>query len=123
MRTSYISPASGGGYAQAVNVEGASPLLFISGQTPEADGSRLPTTFEDQCRLAWRNVETRLEAAGLCLDNLVSVTVFLADRSHAQANRMIRAEILGKRTPALTVVAATLLDAEWLVEINAVAAA
>ena len=122
MRTTSISPALGGGYAQAVQLEQFSRLLFISGQTPELENSPLPPAFEDQCRFAWRNVESRLKAAGFSLDNLVSVTVFLADRSYARANRAIRAEVLGQRTPALTVVAATLLDTEWMVEINAIAA-
>lgn len=118
-----ISPGPSGGYAQAVQIQHAQQVLFISGQTPEVEGIALPDTFEDQCCLAWRNVETRLKAAGMTLDDLVNVTVFLGDRSYAQANRIIRAEILGARTPALAVVAATLLDPQWKVEINAVAAA
>jgi 2-iminobutanoate/2-iminopropanoate deaminase len=122
MEISSIDAAPNGGYAQAVLLSGSDSLLFISGQTAEVAGHALPATFLEQCRLAWSNVETRLRAAGMTLDNLVNVTVFLADRDFAAENRIVRGEILGKRTPALTVIAATLLDPDWLVEINAVAA-
>jgi enamine deaminase RidA (YjgF/YER057c/UK114 family) len=123
MKRRAIAPGPSGGYAQAVEIEGPSRWLFVSGQTPESDEAPLPEAFEDQCRLAWRNVDSRLQAAGMTLDNLVNVTVFLGERQYAQANRVIRGEVLGDRAPALTVVAAQLLDTDWKVEINAVAVA
>ena len=69
-----------GGYPQAVEVVGAKRLLFVSGQIPvRADGT-LPKEFKEQARLAWANVEAQLRAAGMSLDNLVKVTIFLSDR-------------------------------------------
>ena len=121
MEVSSIEPSPKGGYAQAVLVRDAARMLFISGQTAEAAGD-LPATFGEQCRLAWRNVEARLRAAGLSLDDLVNVTVFLARPEFAAENCVVRAEVLAHRTPALTVVSATLLEPQWLVEINAIAA-
>lgn len=122
MYVSSIDPSPNGGYAQAVLVAGATSLLFVSGQTADTAGEALPTTFIEQCRIAWRNVEARLRAAGMSLDELVNVTVFLARPEFASENRIVRAEVLGQRTPALTVVSTALLDPQWLVEINAVAA-
>ncbi len=117
------APAAMGGYAQAVEVTGASRLLFISGQVPTAKDGTAPDTFREQCRLAWANVEAQLRAAGMTLDNLVKVTTFLADRRDAMENRAVRAEVLGGRSPAMTVIIAGIFDEAWLIEIEAVAAA
>ena len=117
------APAAVGGYAQAVEVTGATRLLFVSGQVPLTVGGELPDTFEQQCRLAWANVEAQLRAAGLTLDNLVKVTIFLASRSFAAENREVRQHVLGSRTPAMTVIITGIFDESWLIEIEAVAAA
>lgn len=117
------APVPTTGYSQAVEVRGHERLLFVSGQTPvDADGV-VPEGFEAQCRLAWRNVEAQLAAAGMTLDNLVMHRTYLADRRHAMANRAVRNEVLAGRRPALTVVVAGIFDEAWLVEIEAVAAA
>jgi enamine deaminase RidA (YjgF/YER057c/UK114 family) len=111
------------GYVQAVEVTGTERVLFVSGQTPtKADGT-VPEGFEAQCRLAWRNVEAQLLAAGMTLDNLVMHRTYLADRSYALLNRSVRNEVLGDRKTALTVVIAGIFDDAWLLEIEAVAAA
>ena len=100
------------GYVQAREVSGHSRMLFISGQTPvDADG-KVPDGFEAQLR-----------AAGMTLDNLVMSRTYLADRRFGLANRAVRNEILGGRETALTVVVAGIFDENWLLEIEAVAAA
>ncbi|HEY0683415.1 MAG TPA: RidA family protein [Steroidobacter sp.] len=115
--------SNGHSYAQACLIERPSRLLFISGQVPaDADG-KVPARFDDQCRLAWRNVETQLVAAGMTLADLVKVTVFLSDRQYRAANAAVRKEVLGSHTPALTIVITGIYDEEWLLEIEAVAAA
>jgi enamine deaminase RidA (YjgF/YER057c/UK114 family) len=117
------APAPASRYAQALEVSGHDRLLFISGQTPvDADG-RVPEGFEAQCRLAWRNVEAQLAAAGMTLDNLVMHRTYLADRRDRLINRAVRDEMLRGRETALTVVVAGIFDEAWLVEIEAVAAA
>ena len=117
------APAAAGGYAQAVEVEGARRFLFISGQVPIAADGTLPEGFRAQYSQAWRNVEAQLHAAAMGLDDLVKVTTLLADRGYAAENRRVRQEILGDQSPALTVVVAGIFDERWLVEIEAVAAA
>jgi enamine deaminase RidA (YjgF/YER057c/UK114 family) len=116
------APPPLGRYAQAFEVAGARRLLFISGQVPTAADGTLADGFEAQCRQVWANLEAQLRAAGMTLDNLVKVSIYLADRAHAGANRAIRQEVLGERTPALTVLIAGIFDATWLIEIEAVAA-
>jgi enamine deaminase RidA (YjgF/YER057c/UK114 family) len=83
----------------------------------------VPADFKAQCRLAWANVQAQLKAADMTLDDLVKVTVFLADRRHRQANYEVRHEILGARSPALTIIITGIYDEAWLLEIEAVAAA
>jgi 2-iminobutanoate/2-iminopropanoate deaminase len=117
------APMAVGVYAQAVTLEGARKLAFVSGQIPVDRDGKVPLGFTDQARLAWRNLEAQLEAAGMSLDNLVKVTIFLADRRYGLENREVRHEILGERSPALTVIITGIFDAAWLLEIEAVAAA
>ena len=109
------------GYSQAVEVPGHTRMLFVSGQIPVAADGAVPEGFEAQCRLAWRNVEAQLEAAGMTLDNLVMHRTYLADRRYTALNRGVRSEVLGIRETALTVVIAGIFDEAWLLEIEAVA--
>lgn len=115
--------SSGLSYAQACLVERPDRLLFISGQVPADANGKVPASFEDQCRLAWRNVEAQLTAAGMALTDLVKVTVFLSDRQYRTANAAVRKEVLGSHAPALTIIITGIYDEEWLLEIEAIAAA
>ncbi len=117
------APQAAGGYAQAVEVTGATRTLHVSGQIPQAADGTVPSAFADQCRLAWANLEAQLRAAGMTLDDLVKVTTFLADRRFAAENRAVRQAVLGGRAPALTVVITGIFDETWLIEIEGVAMA
>jgi 2-iminobutanoate/2-iminopropanoate deaminase len=117
------SPPVEGSYPQAVEVTGATRWLFLSGQIPVAPDGTLAADFRGQCDQVWSNVETQLVAAGMTMDNLVKVTTFLADRRHALENRAARLKWLDGRQPALTVIVTGLFEADWMVEIEAVAAA
>ena len=117
------APAAAGGYAQAIELQGAQRLLFISGQVPTTVSGEVPQDFVSQARLAWANVLAQLEAAGMSVTNLVKVTTFLASRENALSNREVRQEVLGAHRPALTVVIAGIFDESWMIEIEAIAAA
>ena len=116
------SPRPTGGYVNALQVQGASRLLFVSGQIPENRDGRVPDGIEEQCRLVWANLTAALFAAEMEITNLVKVTTFLADREHAAANTIVRNEVLGHHRPALTVIVAGIFEPGWLVEIEAIAA-
>jgi len=79
--------------------------------------------IDAQCAQAWRNIAAILEDAGMTMRNLVKVTCYLADRSYREANMKARAAALGDHRVATVVVVAGLLEDDWLVEIEAVAAA
>ena len=110
-------------YAQVMEVSGASRLVFISGQIPVTKSGHIPESFEEQSRLAWSNVLAQLRAAGMTVDNLVKVTIFLSDRKYIADYRRTRDEALGGRRVALTTIIAGIFDEKWLLEIEAIAAA
>jgi len=122
MRITPIHPTSHA-YAQACEVAGFSRLLFISGQVPQDGDGHVPADYRSQYRLAWANVEAQLKAAGMTFDNLLKVTIFLSDRALIAQSAGLRQEILGDRSPALTIVIVGIYDEAWLLEIEAVAAA
>lgn len=115
-----IEPATTG-YAQAWLIEGATRILFISGQTPTDAEGNAPPGFAAQARLAWANVLTQLRRAGMDFANLAKITIYLSDRRYREENTRIRAELLGSATPAITVVITSIFDEAWLIEIEAVA--
>jgi enamine deaminase RidA (YjgF/YER057c/UK114 family) len=117
------APEPQGGYTQAMLVEGASRLLFVSGQIPQTREGKVPEDFEAQCRLVWANVIAALHAADLEVSDLVKVTTYLSDRRHADVNGAVRRQILGDHRPALTVIITEIFDSGWLLEIEAMAAA
>ena len=110
-------------YAQAMEVTGATRLVFVSGQIPVATDGTIPESFEDQARLAWANVIAQLRAADMDLDNLVKVTIFLSDRKYIADYRRIRDEALGGRRVGLTTIITGIFDENWLLEIEAIGAA
>ena len=117
------APQAVGGYAQGLEISGASRILFISGQIPATRDGKVPKTFEEQSRLVWANIIAQLRAADMTLDNLVKVTYFLSDRKYIADYRRVRQEILGERRIALTTIITGIFDESWLLEVEAVAAA
>lgn len=67
-------------YSQAVKAAG---LVFVSGTSPAdpATGEIKGTTIQEQTGQCLRNIQAILEEAGSSLDQLVSVTVVLAEES------------------------------------------
>lgn len=109
-----------GPYAHGVEVAGCDRLLYISGTMGLAPDGSAADDFEIQCEQAWANVGAVLESAGMTWRNFVKVTCFLGDRD---VNAAVRNRILGDHKVAVTVVAVTLLDPVWKLEIEAVAVA
>lgn len=118
-----LAPPPAAAYSQAIEVSGASRTLFLSGQLgTEPDGTS-PPGIEEQARLAWRNLELQLHAAGMTFDNLVKVTVYIPDPADIPASGLARARALGERRPASTVLVVGLARPAWKIEIEAVACA
>jgi enamine deaminase RidA (YjgF/YER057c/UK114 family) len=111
------------GYAHAVEVPPGARTLFISGLNGyELDGTTMPADFAAQARLVWRHLGTLLSAADMSYDDLVSLRFFLASPADDPANVAIIKEHLGDHRSCRTVVVQQLLEPEWLIEIEAIAA-
>jgi len=117
------APQPLGGYAQAVELTGASRVVFVSGQIPVRANGDVPESFEEQARVTWANLIAQLRAADMTLDNLVKVTFFLSDRKYIADYRRVRQEVLGDRRIALTTIITGIFDERWLLEIEGYAAA
>ena len=116
------APQPSGAGAEGVVLRNPEHMLLLSGQVALYETGRCPSTFSEQCRLAWKNVELQLASVGRSLDDVAKVTTFLADRQYADENMAIRNEIMAGRQFANTVVVAGLYDADWLIEVEVIAA-
>ncbi|MEQ1808428.1 MAG: RidA family protein [Terricaulis sp.] len=122
MQMKPINPTPGGAFAEANEISNFSRLLFISGQVPSDANGKVPSDYPSQYRLAWSNIEAQLMAAGMALDNIVKVTIFLSDRSLVAESTGLRPAILGDGTPAVTIIICGIYHKSWLLEIEAIAA-
>lgn len=110
-------------YCEAMEIADAKRILLISAQTPVTLQGDVPVDFKSQARQVWANLQAQLRAGNMTLDNLVKITVYLADRRFGSLHREICEEILAGRIIGLTVVIADMLDERHLLEIEAIAAA
>ncbi len=110
-------------YAHGVETLEAARLLHISGQVGAAPGGALPTDFDGQCRNALLNVQRVLSSADMEISDLVKVTFFLVRPDDMDDLVAVRKAMLDGVRPAVTTVfVAGLVNPDWLVEIEAVAA-
>jgi 2-iminobutanoate/2-iminopropanoate deaminase len=112
------APAATGAYSQAIR---AGDFVFVSGQGP-LDSATLEVrgkTVEEQTRVALRNVEAIVQAAGGSLRDVVKVSAFLASIDAFPAFDVAYEGIFDfEPRPARTTVGAELQDI--LVEIDVV---
>ena len=98
----------------------AGDYLYISGQGPRRSDGATPSSSEAQFRQALDNVKAVVESAGLTLDNVVYVQIFLTDiDSYSELNRVFGA-YFPKTPPARAVLGVCALP-DPPVQINAVA--
>jgi 2-iminobutanoate/2-iminopropanoate deaminase len=114
------------GFSQAWRVEGASAILFVSGQVAiSPDGLVVGEgDFEAQVRQVFENLRTVVEQAGGTLDSVVKLTVFLTDMSRLRDYGRIKAEFFGGAQPASSAIGVTsLARPELMLEVEALAVA
>lgn len=110
-------------YVHALEVRNPSRFLYVSG-TMGLDGQGVAgKTLGEQVALVWSNIAAILASADMTFDNIVRVTSYLRDPSYAEENQNARiAALKGRVVPTTAIVVQTLV-ADWLVEIEIVAAA
>ncbi len=98
----------------------AGDYLYVSGQGPRSADGSLPAGFNAQFRQTLDNIKAVVEAAGLTLDNVVYVQVYLTDiGSYSEMDRVF-SEYFPKTPPARAVLGVFAL-ADPQVQVNAVA--
>ena len=107
-----------GPYSQGIIANG---FVFVSGQGPldPKTGAVIGDTIEQQAELTLENVRNIVEAAGSTMDDVVKVTVYLANMRDFNAFNEVYKRFFNRPYPARTCVGAELDDI--LVEIDAVA--
>lgn len=112
-------------YSHAVRI---GDIIFVAGQVPrDRSGATVaPGDALAQTEQVFANLRAVLETAGSALDRIAKVTVFTTSLEYRPAIHQVRHRVFGEigHYPASTlVVVKSLADPEWLVEIEAVAAA
>ena len=109
-----------GHYSQAIASEG---LLFISGQLPiSPDGDHnYDKPFEEQAERVLANIDAILQAGGSQRENLLKVTVYIADLSKWGVFNEIYSKFMGEHKPARAVVPVPELHYGYQLEIEAIA--
>ena len=111
-------------YSHGVEASGKARWLHISGQVGVRPDGTLAEGAKAQAEQAWRNLMAVLEAAGMSQAHLVKVTAFLTRSEDVGVYRDARDQVLTSARPASTMlIVAGLAHPEWLVEIEAIAAA
>lgn len=114
------APAAIGPYSQAIR---AGNLLFLSGQIPldPKTGALVEGGIEPQTRQVFANIDAILKAAGATFDNVVTVSVFLADLGEFATMNEIYRTYFSSPAPARATVQVARLPRDCRVEIQVTA--
>ena len=115
--------STGGDWVHALEVRGAGRLLFVSGTMGLRPDFSAPPTLDEQLECVWNNLGAILASAGMTVDNIVRLTSYLRDAGYAEANAQARIAALGDRRIPTTAIVIQTLEAQWLVELEIIAAA
>ncbi|MBV9577215.1 MAG: RidA family protein [Chloroflexi bacterium] len=112
-----------GAYAQAVRI---GDVLFLAGQTPRnLDGSTAaPGDIRGQTEKVFDNLQKVLEECGSSLDLVGKLTVYMTSYEYRSVIGEVRARVfagVGRPCASTTIVVSSLMNPEWMVEIEAVA--
>ena len=96
-------------------------FLFISGQIGSAGGELVTTSFEDEVRQVFHNIETILYEHKLTFNHIVSVTVYLTDMRHFDEMNAVYRTYFENRYPTRTCIAVAGLPKQARVELTTTA--
>jgi enamine deaminase RidA (YjgF/YER057c/UK114 family) len=112
-------------YSHVVEVQGAR-LLFISGQVPVNPQRQLASKdLRAQVDRVYDNIETVLKSVGAGLENVIKTNNYLTNLSQTGVFREVRDRRfahVNTRPASTTVIVTSLVDPEYLLEIEVVAA-
>ena len=113
------APAAIGTYSQATR---HGDTVYISGQIPlnPANMEMIDGSVEDQIHRVFLNLQAICEAAGGDLNDILKLTVFLADMDHFAAVNAIMAEYFREPYPARAAIGVAALPRGAQVEMDAI---
>jgi 2-iminobutanoate/2-iminopropanoate deaminase len=113
------APAAIGPYSQAVKVEN---YLFISGQLPidPRTGKFAGNTIETQAEQSLKNLKEIITAADMTLQDIVKVTVYLANMDDFAKMNDVYSTFFTTNYPARVAVEVSKLPKNSLVEMEAI---
>lgn len=114
------APGAVGPYSQGVK---AGNMIFTSGQLPFIleTGELLTGDIQAETRLALEHVKSVLSAGGATLQDVVKVTVFVADINNFSLINEVYAEFFTDHKPARSLVEVAKLPKGGNIEIEAIA--
>ena len=99
----------------------ADGYVYVAGQNARRPDGSLPEKFSDQVRQALDKVKLAVQAAGLTIDHVVYVQLYLQDVSHYSELNQVFAAYFPKVPPARAVLGVARNSGDSPVQINAVA--
>jgi enamine deaminase RidA (YjgF/YER057c/UK114 family) len=93
-----------GAYSHQIEVSAPKRWLVLSGQVGMRTDGSLPDDPLEQFKLALDNIYKNLQAAGMGIENLVKLTIYLAGEMDTAQRRGISAGWLGEHRPCSTLV-------------------
>lgn len=113
-----------GPFARLVEVPAALDIVVISGTSAQShlSGPResrvIPSSFDEQARLTFRNIELCLDDAGTSWSDVFKFFIILKRASDYDEFNVIRREVLPIDTMASTLIVADLVRNDQLIEIE-----
>lgn len=115
------APAAVGPYSQGVSTGN---LIFTSGQLPivPETGELLKDDIKEETLQSLKNVKAILEEAGVTIQDVVKVNVYIRNMSEFPLINQVYEEFFGDHKPARSLVEVSKLPKDGNIEIEAIAA-
>lgn len=110
-------------YVHALEIRDPQRIVYLSGTMGLDTAGAAGRNLSEQLDLVWSNIRVILASAGMTVANIVRVTSYLRDAAFAPENQNARVTALqGNIVPTTAIVVQT-LSADWLIELEIIAAA
>ncbi len=119
-----VVPPVGASYSHAIEVAAGARWLVLAGQVGMRPDGSIAEGFAAQADQAWQNVVAVLRSAGMGLEDVVRVTMYVTSAEYVGTLREVRAryQVDGYRPASTLVVVQGLAMPQLLVEIEVTAA-
>ena len=110
-------------YSHGLLIEGATQLVFASGQLGVSPEDTVPDDIEAQCVLCFENVKAILSEAGMGFEHVVRFSAFVTDRAFFPVYGGVRSRyVVGDAFASTLLVVAGFTRPEFKVEVEVTAA-